>query len=234
MSRSRVKGSLKRAVFEFPAEIFTSTSDLHKWRGRWNEYFGNDYPLRFELGMGRGRFMADLCARGERANYIGMELKPDRCVIARKKILHKAKSKFVLICGWGELLPQVFAPGELDRVYLNFPDPWPTVQYAKRRMFGAHFLNLYKSVLAPGGEVWFKSDHEICYKELLSSIPGQMEILDHGIDMHAAEWSSEGIVTEYERRYIEQGKNIFYARLVKQKPGVEILRVEAAGDLFGV
>ena len=220
MGRARVKGSLKRAVVEYPGEILLNSAEMRKHRGHWQEYFSNDWPLRLEVGMGRGRFLADLSGRGGQVNLIGLELKPDRCVTARRKIRLRAKVPFLLLCNFAELLPQIFAPGELDRIYLNFPDPWPNFAYRQRRLFNSLFLKTYASVLREGGELWFKSDQEDAWRELLESLPQRLVLLEHGTDMHAADWSSEGIITEYERRYLSEGRKISYARLLHKQPRV--------------
>ncbi len=221
MGRARVKGSLKRAVVEYPGEILLDSNEMRALRGKWNEHFGNDWPLRLEVGMGRGRFLADLAARGGEVNLLGLELKPDRCVTARKKIRYRAKVPFVLICNFAELLPQIFAPGELDRIYVNFPDPWPAYAYRQRRLFCAQFLQTYTSVIREGGELWFKSDQQSAWEELLDSLPQRLQLLEHGTDMHSADWNSEGIVTEYERRYLAEGRKISYARLRHTKPAIK-------------
>ncbi len=224
MGRTRVKGALKRAVHDFPGEIWIAPQEILAWRGRWSEYFGNEQPIRVEVGAGRGRFLADLAARGEAVNLVGIELKPDRCVTARRKIIRRARTPFVILCTWVELLPRIFGRGELDRIYINFPDPWPTSPYRGRRMYGGSFLHDYLAALREGGEIWFKSDHAKCYEELLAALPQGLVVLDRGCDMHSAEWAGEQIVTEYERRYLEAGRHIHYVRLARRGTGLRIHR----------
>jgi len=227
MGRSRVKSHLKKSVVEHPAEIWTDSVAARAQRGRWREHFGNDWPIRVEVGMGRGRFLADVAARGERVNYVGFELKPDRCVTARQKILFKAKSPFLILNLPADLLEAVFAPGEVDRLYVNFPDPWPTNSYLDRRLYGQRFLAAYQTVLREDGEVWFKSDQPACWEELLASLPRHLVLAEHGRDLRASAWRGEGVETEYERRYREAGATIHFARLVKRTTNVIARRVES-------
>jgi tRNA (guanine-N7-)-methyltransferase len=226
MGRSRVKSHLKKAVVEHPGEIWVDATAARAWRGAWNRHFGNNWPLRVEVGMGRGRFLADLAARGEEVNLIGLELKPDRCVTARQKLLHKARSPFLILNLPADLLEALFAPGEVDRVYLNFPDPWPTGSYLDRRLYGLRFLTSYQTILREGGELWFKSDQPGCWEELLANLPRHLVPAEHGRDLRQSGWQGEGLQTEYERRYREAGASIHYARLVKRGSVVLRRRVE--------
>jgi tRNA (guanine-N7-)-methyltransferase len=227
MGRSRVKNHLKSAVTGFPDEIWNDSTKAIARAGKWSDHFENDWPLRLEIGMGRGAFLAQVAARGEPVNLIGLEVKADRCVMARQKILPVAKSPFLLLNLTGDLLMRVFAPCELDRIYLNFPDPWPNATYRDRRLFGSRFLRLYESLLRDGGELWFKSDHQSAWTELLANLPQRFQLMEHGRDMHGADWRGEPFLTEYEQRYLEQGKHIHFARLMKRPKGVLVQRVRA-------
>lgn len=224
MGRSRVKGSLKRAVLDYPGEILTDSAQMRARRGRWTQAFGDDAPIHLEVGMGRGRFLAELAAREERVNYAGVELKPDRCVTARAKLLKKARRPFVVLNAAVEILPQLFAPGELARIYLNFPDPWPPWVYRGRRMFGEALLRVYQSLLAEGGELWFRSDQPACYEELVASLPRHLTLTGHGRDLHACPDGFSIFQSEYERRYLAAGATIHFARLVKRTTRIELLR----------
>lgn len=215
MGRSRVKGHLKRAVLDYPGEILTESARMRERRGRWAEVFGDEAPIHLELGMGRGRFLAELAARDERVNYAGVELKPDRCVTARAKLLKRAHRPFVVLNAAGEILPQIFAPGELARIYLNFPDPWPAYVYRGRRMFGEAFLRVFQGLLAEGGELWFRSDQPACFAELADSLPRHLRLIAQGPDLHALDDAFNIFKTEYERRYLAAGATIHFARLMK-------------------
>lgn len=229
VGRSRVKGSLKREVFAHPGEILTELEDMRLRRGHWARSMDPDAPVHLELGMGRGRFLADLVAREDAINYVGVELKPDRCVTARQKIMRQARRPFVVLNLAGELLLSAFAPGELQRIYLNFPDPWPAYMYRARRMFGEVFLRIHQELLAEGGELLFRSDQAACYDELISSLPRHLELREHGTDLHGGHARLAGglteFKTEYERRYLAAGASIHFARLVKT--GSRIVEIRA-------
>lgn len=229
MGRSRVKGSLKREVFAHPGEILTDLGEMRLRRGHWAESMESGAPVHVELGMGRGRFLAELAAREDRVNYVGVELKPDRCVTARQKIRRQARRPFVVLNMAGELLLSAFAPGEVRRLYLNFPDPWPAHMYRARRMFGEQFLRIHQELLAVGGELLFRSDQAACYEELLASLPRHLQLAEHGRDLHGAGELPAGALaefkTEYERRYLAAGASIHFARLVKT--GSRIVEIRA-------
>jgi tRNA (guanine-N7-)-methyltransferase len=227
MGRSRVKSSLKEAVVTYPQEIWSDSSKAIAQAGSWSEHFQNDWPIRLEIGMGRGAFLAQVASRGEQVNLIGVEVKADRCVVARQKILPAARSPFLLMNLTADLLMRVFRPGELDRIYLNFPDPWPNATYRDRRLFGSRFMRLYEGLLRDNGEFWFKSDHKPAWEELLVSLPQRFELKENGPDLHGADWRGEPFLTEYEERYIGQGKHIHFARLIKRPCGVFVQRVQA-------
>jgi len=224
VGRSRVKGSLKRAVFDHPGEILTDSAAMRALRGRWAECLGGAAPLHLEVGMGRGRFLAELAAREDPVHYVGLELKPDRCVTAREKILKRAQRPFVLLNAAAEILPQLFEPGEVERIYLNFPDPWPSFVYRGRRLFGEGFLRVYQGLLPVGGELWFRSDQPAAWEELLASLPGRLRVCEQGRDYHATDHAYRAFQTEYERRYRAAGAPICHARLIKTGPGIHEVR----------
>jgi tRNA (guanine-N7-)-methyltransferase len=101
-------------------------------------------------------------------------------------------------------LPEFFAPGEVDRIYINFCDPWPKSNQAKRRLTHGNFLRLYRKVLVPGGQVWFKSDNEKLFAFSVEEIPqfgfALSEVTD---DLHAN--GPVGVMTDYEAKFYEQG-----------------------------
>ena len=189
MGRSRVKGSLKRAVFDHPGEILTDSAAMRALRGNWAESLGGAAPLHLEVGMGRGRFLAELAAREDPVPYVGLQLKPDRSATAREKILKPARRPFVLLNAAAEILPQLFAPGEVERIYLNFPDPWPSFVYRGRRLFGEGSLRVCEQ-----GRDYHATDHAyrafqteyerryraagapICHARLIKTGPGVHEI----------------------------------------------------------
>lgn len=230
MGRHRVKGSLKRTVVDHPEEIWTDQREMVGQRGHWADFFGNGQPLHLELGTGRGRFLTQLTEHFGDVNHIGMELKPDRCVTARVKILKRARGPFLLLNAPGELLPQVFERGELDRIYLNFPDPWPAWTYRERRMFGEGFLRIYQSLLREGGGLLFKTDQPAAWRELLDSLPRHLVVEACGEDLHATSPGPQHFLTEYEKRYLENGARTHFARLVKRQTTVYEHDVSAQGS----
>ena len=122
------------------------------YRGRWRESFGFE-AVHVELGCGKGRFTADVAASAPEVLLVAIERDPSALVMAMELALSRGLSNVRFILGDVNMLGELFAPGEVGRIYLNFPDPWPKSRDAKLRLTAPNFLRRYASVLAPGGEL---------------------------------------------------------------------------------
>ena len=127
------------------------------FRGRWRASFGNYRELHVELGCGKGRFTADAAAAGPEALLIAIERDPSALVMAAELAMSRGLSNVRFILGDVGMLFELFAPGEVGRIYLNFPDPWPKSRDAKLRLTAPNFLRRYASVLSENGELHFKT-----------------------------------------------------------------------------
>ena len=184
-------------------------------RGRWAEHFGNDHPVRIEIGMGKGQFLLELARRNPDVNYIGIERYSSVLVHPVRKLEAMKQSSqtidnLLLLRTDAEQLNDIFAPGEADRIYLNFSDPWPKDRHAKRRLPGRVFLGRYEKVLADGGAVEFKTDNRGLFDFALEEAREAGWIIDaYTYDLHADPVMNEGnIMTEYERKFSELGNPI--------------------------
>jgi len=129
---------------------------LHK--GNWRGYFGNQNPVHLEIGCGKGRFIARMAVINPEINYIALER--DRTILAAAARNAKEAANLALILGDAENLPEFFAEGEVGMIYLQFCDPWPNrKKWAKRRLTHTRFLEIYRRILKPGGEIFFKTDN---------------------------------------------------------------------------
>ena len=131
-------------------------------RGRWVEVFGNENPIHIEVGMGKGRFLMDMAVLHPEINYIGIEMYDSvllRAVQKREKLETELKNLFFIRMD-ARQLPEVFAEGEVDRIYLNFSDPWPKDRHAKRRLTSHEFLARYEKILKKDGTLEFKTDNK--------------------------------------------------------------------------
>lgn len=117
-----------------------TVNEPEQYKGRWNEFFGNNNPIRLEIGTGKGKFLMTLAAQNPDINYIGIEKYSSVLVRALEKQNELELPNVVFIRMDAEHIEEIFANGEIDRIYLNFSDPWPKDRHAKRRLTSRQFL----------------------------------------------------------------------------------------------
>lgn len=174
--------------------------------------------LQLEIGCGKGDFAVGMAAAYPHINFIAMERVADVACLALEKAMAAAPDRLHdnlrFLIGNAENLGEWLAPGVLSRIYLNFSDPWPKAGYAKRRLTHRRFLELYRSLLRAGGELWLKTDNEGLFDFSLEEFSAAgLTTLYVSRDFHAAPESADNIMTEYERNFSSQGKPIFCARV---------------------
>ena len=190
------------------SDLFIKDAASHK--RHWNEIFGNDHPIRIEIGMGKGRFIMDLAARNPDINYLGMERYESVLYRGLQKLEENPLPNLRLLCEDAALLPDFFEKGELDRIYLNFSDPWPKDRHAKRRLTSRQFLECYDKVLKGDGQIEFKTDNVGLFDFSLEEIDAAGWNLDAFTrDLHHDTAMNEGnIMTEYEEKFSSRGNPI--------------------------
>jgi tRNA (guanine-N7-)-methyltransferase len=181
---------------------------LHK--GNWAEQFGNSNPIYVELGMGRGQFITTNAYKHPEVNYIGIEKKNEVVLIAMQRVLDikQPMNNLRMLPTNIDYISELFAPAEIDKLFINFCDPWPKDRHAKRRLTHRGFLNEYKGLLKPGAEIVFKTDN----RELFDFSIEEFEICGYEIteityDLHKLE-DPENVMTEYEMKFSEMGIKI--------------------------
>ena len=172
--------------------------------------------------MGKGQFLLELARRSPQINYIGIEryssvlVHPVRKLEAMASEGHSDSApdsgaqNICLLRMDAERLTEVFAPGEVERIYLNFSDPWPKDRHAKRRLPGRVFLGRYAQILVPGGQVEFKTDNRSLFDFALEEASAAGWTLDAcTYDLHHDPVMNAGnIMTEYEKKFSELGNPI--------------------------
>ncbi|MDO4345555.1 MAG: tRNA (guanosine(46)-N7)-methyltransferase TrmB [Eubacteriales bacterium] len=180
-----------------------------KQKGAWRELFKNDHPIHIEVGMGKGKFLTELAARHPKINYIGIERYTSVLLRAVEK-LETQPENLCFICMDARELPEVFAAGEVDKIYLNFSDPWPKDRHAARRLPSRQFLERYDRILVQDGVVEFKTDNRKLFDFALEEVgPAGWKLELCTYDLHKdAELMKENIMTEYEEKFSALGNPI--------------------------
>ena len=160
--------------------------------------------------MGKGRFIMEMAQTHPDVNYIGIERYSSVLLRALQKREGLALDNIYFMCIDAKTLADVFAPGEVDRIYLNFSDPWPKDRHAKRRLTSPEFMAVYDHVLAPEGTVEFKTDNRGLFDYSLESIPAAGWTVDaHTFDLHHSDMAEGNVMTEYEMKFSAKGQPIF-------------------------
>lgn len=185
-------------------------SDPEKYRGSWQEVFGNEHPLRLEIGMGKGQFIMEQARRHPQISFIGIEMYSSVLIRALQKMEEEELPNLKFLRIDARTLPECFAPGEVDRIYLNFSDPWPKDRHAKRRLPSREFLARYRQILAEGGRVEFKTDNRGLFEFALEEAKESgWPLAECTFDLHHDEKLMQGnVMTEYEEKFSGLGNPI--------------------------
>ena len=184
--------------------------DPEKRRGQWKSVFGNDRPIRLEIGMGKGRFLMTLAAQHPEINYLGIEKYSSVLLRALQKMEEDPLPNLRFIRMDAEYITDVFVEEEIDRIYLNFSDPWPKDRHVKRRLPSRQFLERYDQILQKDGIIEFKTDNRGLFDFAVEEIAETKWKIDAvTYDLHHDEKMMEGnVMTEYEERFSSQGNPI--------------------------
>ena len=180
-------------------------------RGKWRALFGNDNPLHLEIGCGKGRFAIGMAELHPDVNFIAVEREEGALIMAAERCEEHPLPNLRFVSFDAAELREVFAPAEVDRIYLNFSDPWPKARHARRRLTSNEFFKLYDQVLTADGTVEFKTDNrplfDFSVEELETS---ELFVLDQlSYDLHNDSTMNQGnIMTEYEAKFSSMGNPI--------------------------
>lgn len=182
-------------------------------RGCWHQVFGDRHPIYIEIGMGKGQFILNMAKAHPDVNFIGIERYSSVLLRALEKFdteEYEALTNIRFVCMDARNVEEVFAPEEVDKIFLNFSDPWPKARHAKRRLTSKQFFERYDKILAFDGVVEFKTDN----RELFDFSLEQVELagwvlLAKTYDLHNDPTLSRGnVMTEYEEKFSAQGHPI--------------------------
>lgn len=195
------------------AETDFCIKEPENYKGKWaTDVFHNSNPIHIEIGMGKGKFIMELAKRNPDINYIGIEKYSSVLLrgIQKMEEMDEPLKNLVFIRFDADYITDIFGASEIDKIYLNFSDPWPKDRHAKRRLPSKEFIARYKQFLIPGHTIEFKTDNIDLFNFALEQIPeAGVTLTSHTFDLHNDPVLNEGnIMTEYEERFSSQGNKI--------------------------
>ena len=192
-------------VFEYPKEI----------AGTWHSVFSNNNPIVLELACGRGEYAVGLGKLFPEQNFIGVDIKGNRMYLGAKKALEFPLPNVKFLRTQIEMLPEYFNAGEVNEIWITFPDPQLRTSRAKKRLTHPRFLRLYQKVLAKNGSIHLKTDSPDLYQFTLkvANMYG-LNIHESCDDVYAQSVVDDRlkIKTHYESLDIAGSNKIFYLR----------------------
>ena len=185
-------------------------------KGKWHERFKNDNPIHMELGCGKGSFIANLAVNNPNINYIAVDLIDAMLGLSKRNIENiynekKLDPKNIILTRHDieRILMFMSEEDTVDRIYINFCNPWPKPKHKKKRLTHTKQLNLYKEFLKPDGEIYFKTDDDGLFEDSIKYFAeAGFEIKAKTYDLHNQNIFENNIETEHEKMYTEEGKTI--------------------------
>lgn len=193
-------------------EIITNERVIHNpkdMKGKWHEFFGNDKPIHIEIGCGKGRFINELAKQNPDINYIAIE-REENIIATAVRSARENGTDIQFIVGDVQELGEYFASKEVERIYINFCDPWHRKKkWAKRRLTHKNFLNIYRTVFTDTGSIFFKTDNRILFEFSLNElVSDNWKLKNITLDLHSSDYEGN-IMTEYEEKFSQQGVPIY-------------------------
>ena len=211
-----VKGADAKLAM-FPDKVIANPND---YKGKWNNYFKNDNPIYIEIGMGKGKFILEHALRNPDINYIGIEKDISIVYKALVKYLETEEEKEVKLNNLVFLnidacnIKEIFEDNEVNKVYLNFSDPWPKTRHEKRRLTSPLIFKNILDIL--NGELEFKTDNRKLFEySVMEFNTMNLDIVELSLDLHSDK--EDIITTEYEDKFVSKGNVIYYCKLKERE-----------------
>lgn len=191
------------------SEFVIQNPSAHK--GCWEEVFGKKALLYIEVGMGKGQFLMQLAGLHPDINFIGIEMYSSVLLRAVQKMEENPIDNLRFIRMDAREIEEIFAPGEVDKIYLNFSDPWPKDRHAKRRLPSRQFLSRFANILNTDGNLEFKTDNKDLFDFAVDEVePAGWKMDAITYDLHHDEIMNQGnVLTEYEEKFSSKGNPIY-------------------------
>ena len=190
--------------------------DPEKVKGKWKEKFGNSNPIHIELGCGKGQFISKLAVENPNINYIAIDLVDAMLGLAKRNVEKEYKEKniepnniFLTRFDIERILLILDKQDEIERIYINFCNPWPKGKHRKKRLTHTRQLEKYKEFLKPNSEIYFKTDDDDLFNSSLKYFEDAgFEVIKKTYDLHAEPIFERNIETEHEKMFSDQGIKI--------------------------
>lgn len=197
--------------------LYKSFSESVNFKGKWDsEYFNNSYPLTLELACGGGEYCLGLSEIYSKKNLIGIDIKGARMWKGAKKAFQEKKTQVAFLRSKIELIPHFFSKGEINEIWITFPDPFIKSKKASKRLTSSYYLSIYKQILAIGALIHLKTDDDTLYKFTLNVIDEDdaLILLYKNEDIYSSEveFPELSFKTHYEQKHLANGKKIKYIR----------------------
>lgn len=194
---------------------------IHKpeeYQGHWYDAFHAKRPLYLEIGTGKGKFLSELAIKNPDNNYLGIEKFSSVLIRALHRRSTLEIDNLLFLRMEAEEMVSIFGKNEIDGIYLNFSDPWPKDRHAKRRLTSRRFLDRYARVLKPEGTIIFKTDNRDLFDFSIEEAKlAGWEILNFTYDLHQSKYVETNIMTEYEEKFVKEGKPICRMEIVLKR-----------------
>ncbi len=180
------------------------------YKNKWHEVFGNNNPIHLELGMGRGDFIINMAMAYPKINFIGLEISDSQMVKAVERLVNKKLPNLKLINADAINIPNIFGK-EIDTIYLTFSEPWPKKIDEKKRFTHVSFLKLYDRIFKRHKHIILKTDNKGFFAYSLETLSQYWYSFERvSLDLHHNEIPIPNIMTDFEKRYYEEGRPIYY------------------------
>ncbi len=175
-------------------------------------------PLHLEIGCGKGAFVCGMADKHPEIDFVAVEIVRNVIVMAMEKAVAAELTNVRFISCDARILEEIFEPGEVDRVYLNFSDPWPKTRQHKRRLTYPSFLKIYENIMGGAGncEIHQKTDNRDLFDASLEYYrESGWSLRNVTFDLHGDSIETDSAVTEYEQRFMDKGQPIYRVEAFK-------------------
>ncbi|MBE6063930.1 tRNA (guanosine(46)-N7)-methyltransferase TrmB [Clostridium cochlearium] len=181
-----------------------------EYKGKWKEEFKNNNTIHLELGCGRGGFIQEKALQNPNINYVAVDLKDEILIYVLRKIKEKEIENVRIVPLNIAFISEIFEKDEVEKIYINFCNPWPKLRHNKRRLTHNKFLDEYKKFLKIKGEIWFKTDDIGLFEdsqEYFKESGFSIEYITY--DLHKSDFK-HNIMTEYESKFTNMGMKTMF------------------------